>query len=86
MEFILGERERERRGRKRGRNEIFREEVVGTRREGSRERGREGGRPPSIADTGPRNPVAKKRIRRNGPLIKALGPNESSIYLPPTRR
>lgn len=83
MEFILGEREREKRGRKGGRNEIFREEVVGTRREGSREREREA---PSIADTGPRNPVAKKRIRRNGPLIKALGPNESSIYLPPTRR
>lgn len=34
------EREREKRGRKGGRNEIFREEVVGTRREGSRERER----------------------------------------------
>lgn len=85
MEFILEEKERERGGRKRGRNEIFREEVVGTRRMRiEKERGR--GKPPSIANTGPRNPVAKKRIRRNGPLIKALGPNESSIYLPPTRR
>lgn len=83
MEFILGRKGREG-GRKR---DFLGEEVVGTRRERSRERERREGAP-SIANTGAleRNPVAKKRIRRNGPLIKALGPNESSIYLPPTRR
>lgn len=28
----------------------------------------------------------RRSRRRSGPLIKALAPNESSIYLPPTRR
>lgn len=64
MEFILGERERERRGRKRGRNEIFREEVVGTRREGSRERGREGGRPPLDRGHGPSKPGCKETDKK----------------------
>jgi len=33
-----------------------------------------------------RRGIRRSGRRRSGPLIKALAPNESSIYLPPTRR
>lgn len=51
------------------------------RREGEEENVEEARR------SGPRVERGIRRSRRRSePLIKALAPNESSIYLPPTRR
>lgn len=63
MEFILEEKERERGRRKRGRNEIFREEVVGTRRMRI-EKERERGKPPLDRGHGPSKPGCKETDKK----------------------